>query len=113
MKQCDRCRQSLPLDDFYRSTRSSDGLQARCKVCQRASKREKIAAVRAERRSAITSDLKFCPRCHEDKQLTEFHGNRAAADGRQTYCKPCSNEIRKEYVARNAEAIALRVAEKR
>ena len=34
---------------------------------------------------------KFCPSCNAFKPLTDYHMNRAMADGRQCYCKPCQN----------------------
>lgn len=41
-----------------------------------------------------------------------FSANRSQRDGKQTQCKPCSNLTRKEYEQRNAEALALRRAER-
>ncbi len=34
---------------------------------------------------------KFCPSCNAFKPITDYHMNRAMADGRQRYCKPCQN----------------------
>lgn len=55
---------------------------------------------------------KRCPRCAQVLPLDAFHANRSQKDGKQAYCKPCSNDVRREYEARNAEALALRRAER-
>lgn len=34
LKRCAACRVSKPLAEFWRSAKSKDGLQARCKACQ-------------------------------------------------------------------------------
>jgi hypothetical protein len=34
LKRCAACRGSKPLSEFWRSAKSKDGLQARCKACQ-------------------------------------------------------------------------------
>ena len=34
---------------------------------------------------------KFCPSCNAFKPIADYHMNRAMADGRQRYCKPCQN----------------------
>ena len=37
MKVCRKCHETKPLDGFYRNSRSKDGRQGACKVCDRAS----------------------------------------------------------------------------
>lgn len=44
---------------------------------------------------------KRCSRCGEEKALSEFNRNRAKKDGRQTYCRPCSNSNNREWYAEN------------
>ena len=39
---------------------------------------------------------KFCPSCTAFKPITDYHMNRATADGRQRYCKPCQNRRSRE-----------------
>lgn len=34
-KRCSRCREMRPLTDYYKSKAAKDGLQHRCKTCQR------------------------------------------------------------------------------
>lgn len=40
MKICSKCKLKLPLDQFYRMTRSKDGRHVWCKVCDNSYKRE-------------------------------------------------------------------------
>jgi len=42
------------------------------------------------------ADTKTCPNCGETKSVTEFSKNNNRADGRQSWCKKCSNERNKE-----------------
>lgn len=44
-----------------------------------------------------------CSRCGEVKHLTEFHRNRRRHNGRDTYCKPCRAEYRREWYLRNRQ----------
>ena len=42
------------------------------------------------------STNKFCTSCNAFKPIWEYHMNRAMADGRQKYCKPCQNKRNRE-----------------
>jgi len=50
-KVCRGCQRSLPPTAFYRDRATSDGLQARCKVCRDAHHAAYIAAHREEKRA--------------------------------------------------------------
>lgn len=112
MKTCPRCQQTKPLFDYARHARTSDGLQSRCRQCQ-----SEVAKERGRKRLEVAPVLphevgKKCSRCKEFLPWEHFHRNRATKDGRQGHCRPCGNMIRREYEERNAEALALRRAEK-
>ena len=47
---------------------------------------------------------KTCPKCGEDKPLSEYNRNRKRKDGLQVYCKACL----KAYREANKEQIAAR-----
>lgn len=34
--------------------------------------------------------MRVCPRCEEEKPLSDYHKNRAKANGRHSYCKACN-----------------------
>ncbi len=40
MKTCSKCKEELPLSDFYKMSLSKDGFQSRCKACSQAHVRE-------------------------------------------------------------------------
>lgn len=39
--------------------------------------------------------MKTCPRCHEDKPLSDFHRHGGRSDGHQSYCKLCQSTVQK------------------
>jgi len=43
MKRCCRCKEHLPLDEFYKNSAQHDGLHVYCKTCARAANRESLA----------------------------------------------------------------------
>lgn len=43
---------------------------------------------------------KYCPRCGEEKDLTEFHVNRSSKDGRYSICKACILPLARERMRR-------------
>ena len=45
---------------------------------------------------SIVPELIRCPRCGELKRFDDFPKNRASKTGRQTYCKPCHNQVCRE-----------------
>ncbi len=53
--------------------------------------------------SADRPETKRCSRCGERKALDEFRRCRSAADGRQTYCRPCQIEVNRLYSERTPE----------
>lgn len=109
MKRCPGCTVAKPLADFHRSTRSADGLQRLCKDCGNDARRQRVALRRQETLAALPpDDCKRCPRCGEVKARSEYHRNRRTRDGLQTYCRPCSNDIRRDYEQRHASDIAAR-----
>lgn len=40
-KKCSKCGRELPLSEFNKNNQAKDGLQCRCKSCQREAHREK------------------------------------------------------------------------
>ncbi|MFS6529137.1 hypothetical protein V8Z69_18320 [Microbacterium aurugineum] len=51
-----------------------------------------------------------CPRCREDKPLTEFSTNPSKKNGHASYCRPCARERLREYRATDIGKLANRVA---
>lgn len=40
---------------------------------------------------------KVCPNCQEEKPLTDYHRNRAKANGRHSYCRDCNRARAKKW----------------
>ena len=47
--------------------------------------------------------MKYCTRCEQTKELTEFHKKSRSCDGRQSRCKVCVNAQDKKYYQNNRE----------
>lgn len=54
MKRCQKCKIEKPLDAFYRSSSSKDGLQKRCKQCQHVDSAERAKKNPAKHAEAVT-----------------------------------------------------------
>ena len=93
MKRCGRCRESKALEDFYRSSKATDGRQGYCKVCVRDDLRERAARrIRKRRvRAAAPQGFKHCIDCDQVKALAEFCNNKTSGDDKAAYCKTCHN----------------------
>jgi hypothetical protein len=44
--------------------------------------------------NALSPTVKRCPMCKEEKEVGDFHKNRARKDGVDVYCKVCSRETK-------------------
>lgn len=42
--------------------------------------------------------MKMCSKCHEEKELTEFHRKKKTGDGLQAECKTCRLKLNREYL---------------
>jgi hypothetical protein len=109
-KRCPRCATDKPLADFARASRALDGLQAHCRTCCADYRRARTERERNAAKDVV--EQKRCPRCDTVKAGSEFAQNRSTRDGLQSHCRPCAAEVQRAYFERNAEAIALRYAER-
>lgn len=106
-KRCPDCGQDKPLSDFPRNRSRSDGHGLYCKTCYsiryRLHRERKAAAVgrSIRERPSTAPGMKYCPHCKVVLPLHAFGSNRAAGDGRTTYCQPCHNEIGRRNRERN------------
>ena len=96
MKQCNRCHQSRPRDEFYVSRKEKDGLQRGCKPClllMQSEKRDRIRrGLHAPKKKLVHPEgKKICTRCLETKMATlDFFEALATGDrGLMPECRPC------------------------
>jgi len=95
MKQCRKCSQVKPKDEFNKKTRSKDGLQSYCKDCQKTSVATK---------SDETKNKKTCNTCNVEKPLSDFYKAKDGKHGREAVCKLCRNKQNRErYNARKKQ----------
>ena len=49
MKQCCSCKDTISLDNFYKSSSSKDGLQRQCKKCKKACEKPELGVARSKK----------------------------------------------------------------
>lgn len=107
MKTCRDCGQHKPLEDFSPAKKASDGRTSYCRECLRVRHRgyrdAKTGGVlkRVQSVRATSPDVKWCPRCRQERPRAEFGRNRAMHDGLTAYCKPCHSAKVRESKERN------------
>lgn len=79
MKKCCKCKKIHPLDDFAKSRRSTDGLQPRCRHCQRKMDqdryRKNAKEIKERRKKKYLSD----PESERQRSLKWYHLNHKKA----------------------------------
>jgi hypothetical protein len=92
MKRCYICKNTLPLDVFYKDARNmTDGRQAGCKPCLRTKSEAKRRAngVSAQRYNDPNATHKKCSRCAEVKAIGHYPVDTRTTDGRGSECLVC------------------------
>jgi len=91
-KKCRKCKQVLPLDDFYDdASNNTNGKRGRCKSCMLGPGKRKQHTER--NRELNAQGLKECAHCKEILALDKFSISRATRDGLYAWCKKCCAEI--------------------
>jgi hypothetical protein len=83
-KLCKECKNTKPLEDFYRDKKTRDGRERMCKECH--NYRIKAPATKIE------ISEKKCTRCNVIKPITKFHKQSSSRDGHKIYCADCCKE---------------------
>ena len=124
-KTCTKCGITQSRSEFHKKSDAPDGLQNRCKACQRAyneankekrkaraetamaANKEKLRARAETARAANKGKPKTCNKCEKAQSRSEFHKDASALDGLSHDCKTCIrayNEANKEKLRARAEA---------
>jgi hypothetical protein len=99
-KLCSRCKQWKYYSDFYKNSRTKDGLSVSCKECESKRTEHKRKSdkkyLRFEDRHRIVKGIKqkLCTKCSIWKVEGDFHKNISSRDGLNNLCKDC---LRKRY----------------
>lgn len=104
-KTCAKCQITKPGTDFHRQTASRDGLQSRCKDCNRQRHKETYAAGRAAAAHETVIGPRRCRTCEQMFPAEYFQANYANKDGRSNVCRACRAEYYQDYYQRNREAV--------
>lgn len=92
-KCCNKCGVEKPLINFGKEKQNKDGFKNICKNCfnekQRANYEKSKSIVR------IIPETKCCSKCNITKTSSNFNLNPTSADGLQSYCKNCQEELGK------------------
>jgi hypothetical protein len=117
VKTCSKCGEDKPLDGFYASKTTKDGLKADCKTCHAAAVRERRRATKAgtfvSSRVAFDpgSGKKYCPACGETKAVDQFSKNSHSSSGLGGVCRSCAYVTHKAWRAvKQAEARVVAAA---
>lgn len=87
-KQCRKCKETKPLNMFYKWERQKDKRQLYCKICQNEMERMHRKKRRDRGPIFFPSD-KVCRMCSERKPISQFGKKSDANDGHMPYCSPC------------------------
>jgi len=111
VKLCTKCGEDKPLSAFSKSSKSKDGLQWACKVCNSAYNKAHIARrlgltlaeyvamreTQARLQSAeLQAGVRTCVACGEVKPLNEFSRRKIGRYGRNAQCRLCWAIYRKD-----------------
>lgn len=92
VKQCSKCRETKPTEEYHRCAILPDGLSFQCIACHRARRMVKPEAKAA----MMASGIKRCCRCKETKPLEHFPESKHTNSGYSARCKPCCAIISKQ-----------------
>jgi hypothetical protein len=90
LKVCRRCNTAKPLSAFRLDKRTGNH-HSPCKVCTQEAERRRAAARLSGELPYVERAQKRCPRCENEKPISEFYKSTRAKDGHCVYCKPCQN----------------------
>jgi hypothetical protein len=96
-KVCYRCDKELAVNDFFKNSSHSDGLDSICKNCDNKRKHgngdRRLVQLQPE---GLPSNMKWCSICNEVKEKSEYYVATSRPDGRQHCCKVCDKRTRLE-----------------
>jgi hypothetical protein len=98
-KVCGGCKRELSIAMFNKNVRARDGLQRRCKDCNK----QYREAMRAQ--YIGLSEFKTCNKCALELPIVNFGKDSRKDDGVHNTCKKCFNAAKKEYKRQNPELI--------
>lgn len=90
-KECSRCKEVKPVDQFFKSGSTKCGLESWCKDCKYKHNRGYKGG---KSRKPIKDGKKHCSKCDKWLTLDLFSKNKGTATGYDYYCKFCNGTKR-------------------
>jgi hypothetical protein len=81
-KECNTCRQTLPLISFAKNPSGRYYRANACKICRNINRRNKVYIRKI-------NGSKICVKCKKTLSIKKFNSDKYNTDGLQTYCKEC------------------------
>lgn len=121
MKQCKRCNETKPLEEFHKSANSPLGRHTYCKACRSIMrsiyrKKNKEDEINKEKLRYINSDKFYeenkdtlyvtCSCCKESKLMNFFNRKANSPKGIDCYCKECNRNKNRKYRQENKEYLS-------
>jgi len=94
-KICAVCMESKLFENFGRNSLAKDGLQTVCKICRKNKDAKSVLRVVAVQNRARATDKK-CISCQKVKALVEFNLRTNSTDGRESRCRLCYREMKRQ-----------------
>ena len=88
-KQCSKCKNNLPFDNFAKNPKKKSGMDGYCKNCNNERYKQ------SKNKKKIELSEKKCTKCNEIKDISEFYNRVGSMDGKTSECKNCTIEIYK------------------
>lgn len=104
IKLCSRCRNELPLSEFYLRPSAPDGFDYLCKKCEADRSKKNPPKIRQSKKNYAIKNGKKCRRCLSLLSVDKFCINKRSLDGYSAYCKKCSRMIGKAFYANNRDS---------
>jgi len=95
--KCQKCKDTLPIKDFYMCSTNKNGRSYVCKKCK--SEKEKILLQKRRERTSISyPNEKQCSKCKKNKFAKYFQKDITKASGLSSWCKTCTSEDNKNSI---------------
>lgn len=114
-KVCKKCGIEKQTSDFPKASATIDGISIYCKTCH-VSRGKQYAQSTALKNDVAALDpyaidrAKKCPKCSEEKNVSEFARKKANKDGLSTWCRQCASIASKKLIDYRREVNATGTA---
>lgn len=96
VKKCSKCKEVKDISTFSNDRSRGDGLNHRCKICDRIHVKNIGTGQRRPLRTRVNVILvktKLCSYCNQEKDILEFRIDYSSPDGHLIWCKKCCDKF--------------------